>query len=69
MAIPLLPDGSLDPAYDAKSGVLIEGRKKDEKSEIPNHGDVYATALHLCDIAPQGHDHNRRGPLRCIKRA
>jgi len=69
LAIPLLPDGSMDPAYDAKTGVLIEGRKKNEKSVIPNHGDVYATALHLCDINPEGRGKNRRAPLRYIKRA
>ena len=44
MAIPILPDGSLDPNYDPVSGELLPDRQQHPKSFIPNHGDVYATA-------------------------
>src|SRR5258708_6203538 len=54
LPIPLLPDGSLDPAYDPVTGVQKKDAKKNAKSSVPDHGDVYATALHLCDINPKG---------------
>ncbi len=69
MAIPILPDGSLDPAYDPATGKLRDGREKNEKSFIPNHGDVYATALHLSDISPKGRGRNDRPPLTFVRRA
>ncbi|MBV9849778.1 MAG: hypothetical protein JO250_08920, partial [Armatimonadetes bacterium] len=69
MPIPLMPDGSLDPAYDPISGELRPGTKQSPLSSIPDHGDVYATALYLSDINPQGRGRNQRGPLRYIKRA
>ncbi len=69
MAIPILPDGSLDPAYDPVTGELRKGAKKNPKSSIPNHGDVYATALDLADINPRGRGRNERGPMKFIKRA
>ncbi len=50
LAIPILPDGSMDPAFDPLTGEEIPGRTKSEKGFIPNHGDVYATALDLCGI-------------------
>ena len=68
MAIPILPDGSLDPAYDVTSGELIKGRQKNEKSFIPNHGDVYSTALLLSGIDPAGKGRNDRPPLKFIAR-
>jgi len=69
LAIPLLPDGSMDPAYDARSGEAIPGRTPSEQGVVPNHGDVYATALHLSDIDPKGKGRNDRSPLAFIKRA
>ena len=63
-----MPDGSLDPAYDPATGELKTGAKKSLLSSIPDHGDVYATALYLSDINPQGRGRNQRGPLRYIKR-
>jgi hypothetical protein len=69
LAIPLLPDGSMDPAYDARSGEAISGRTPSDQGVVPNHGDVYATALHLSDIDPKGKGRNERGPLTYIKRA
>ncbi|HYG75528.1 MAG TPA: hypothetical protein VEK08_11045 [Planctomycetota bacterium] len=68
LAIPLMPDGSLDPAYDPVTGELRKDAKKSDKSSIPNHGDVYATALHLADINPKGRGRNERAPLPYIKR-
>ena len=66
MAIPILPDGSLDPAYDRTTGSIIEGMQKNPRSYIPNHGDVYSTALHLSDITPEGKGRNSRPPMRFI---
>lgn len=66
MAIPILPDGSLDPAYDPVTGELLPERTKNEKSFIPNHGDVYSTALMLSGIDPKGKGRNQRPPLRFI---
>lgn len=68
MAIPIMPDGTLDPAYDPVTGELLPGKQKSEKSFIPNHGDVYATALYLCDIDPKGRGRNQRPPLKFIKK-
>ncbi|MEO8425862.1 MAG: DUF1501 domain-containing protein [Verrucomicrobiota bacterium] len=69
MAVPIMPDGSLDPNYDAVTGELRPDHKKDGKSSIPNHGDVYATALYLAGIDPKGKGRNERGPLTFIKKA
>ena len=69
MAIPLLPDGSMDPAYDPKTGEQIAGRTPSSQGVIPNHGDVYATALYLSDIDPKGKGRNDRAPLTYIKKA
>ncbi|MEI6235280.1 MAG: hypothetical protein WCT04_19650 [Planctomycetota bacterium] len=69
LAIPIMPDGSMDPAYDPKSGVLLKDRKKSDKSWIPDHGDIYATALYLSGIDPKGKGKNERGPLTFVKKA
>jgi len=69
MAVPIMPDGGLDPNYDAVTGELRPDHKKDPKSSIPNHGDVYATALYLAGIDPKGKGKNERGPLTFIKKA
>jgi hypothetical protein len=68
MAVPIMPDGGLDPNYDAVTGELRPDHKKDPKSSIPNHGDVYATALYLAGIDPKGKGKNERGPLTFIKK-
>jgi hypothetical protein len=68
-AIPILPDGSMDPGYDPNSGELKPGAQKSPDSFIPNHGDVYATALYLSDIDPKGRGRNDRPPLKFIKKA
>lgn len=66
MAIPILPDGSLDPNYDPISGELLPGRQQHPKSFIPNHGDIYATALRLSGIDWRGKGRNERPPLEFI---
>ncbi len=69
MAIPLMPDGSLDPHYDPRTGELLAGKEKHPKSSVPNHGSVYATALQLSGIDPHGRGRNERPPLPYISRA
>lgn len=69
MAVPLLPDGSMDPAYDPATAEVRPDRTPDPKGSIPNHGDVYATALYLCDIAKKDQKgRNNRAPLTYIKK-
>lgn len=68
LAIPLLPDGRMDPAYDPHTGELLPGRTPAAEGSIPNHGDVYATALYLAGLNPRGRGRNERGPLRYIRR-
>lgn len=68
LPMPIMPDGSIDVAYDQLTGELITGRAKSPQSYIPDHGDVYSTALYLSDIEPKGHGRNNRPPLKMIKR-
>lgn len=68
MAIPILPDGSLDPAYDVVTGELKPDHQPSPRSFIPNHGDVYATALLLSGINPQGKGLNERPPMKFVVR-
>ena len=65
-AIPLLPDGSLDPNYDPASGKLRPGRKPHPRSFVPNHGHVYATALALSGIQPRGCGRNVQPPMNFV---
>jgi len=69
MAVPLMPDGGMDPNYDPQTGKLRQDREKSRESFVPNHGDAYATALHLSDITPKGHGRNERPPMTFIKKA
>ena len=69
MAIPILPDGRLDPNYDPVTGELIKDKEKHHQSFIPNHGDVYATALQLSGLDPKPRGRNERPPLSFIQRA
>jgi hypothetical protein len=68
LPIPLMPDGGMDPAYDPKTGELKPNATKSALSSVPDHGDVYATALYLSGVDPRGKGRNTRGPLRYIKR-
>ncbi len=70
MAIPIMPDGSIDPAFDPLTGELKPGMTKSDKSFIPNHGDVNATALYLAGISHKDQKgRNDRAPLPFIKKA
>ncbi len=68
MPIPLMADGSMDPAYHAVTGELLPGRKPSTSAWLPDHGDVYATALYLAGINPKGKGKNQRPPMTYIKR-
>ena len=68
MAIPLMPDGSLDPNYDPTSGKLRPGKEPHPKSFVPNHGDVYSTALALSGINPKGRGRNDRPSMPFVLR-
>ncbi|MCX6365704.1 MAG: hypothetical protein NTX57_03220 [Armatimonadetes bacterium] len=81
-AIPLQPDGSLHPDFDPVTGEGPVGwndktsarynatKEKLYRDAIPNHGDVYATALYLCDIPKRSQTgRNDRNPLAYIKRS
>lgn len=70
MAVPLLPDGTMDPAFDPGTGEPVPGRTPSKDAQIPNHGDVYATALSLADIPKRDQKgRNDRAPLTYIKKA
>ncbi len=69
MAIPIMPDGSLDPAYDRTTGKLKPEQNKHKDSFIPNHGDVYATALALGGIDPKNKGRNERPPMKFVVRS
>lgn len=68
MAIPIMPDGSLDPAFDPITGELKDGQTKHKDSYIPNHGDVYSTALKLSGISPAGKGRNERPAMDFVVR-
>ncbi len=71
--IPLMPDGTLDPAYNPDTGLLVPGRTKSPTSAITDAGHVYSTALHLSGLDPAalraaGKGKNDRPALTYIKR-
>ncbi|MCW5935515.1 MAG: hypothetical protein KIT45_14645 [Fimbriimonadia bacterium] len=68
MPVPILPDGSMDPAYDPRLGDVREGKKPAKEGFVPNHGHVYATALYLSGIDPKGKGRNQAPPLKFIHR-
>lgn len=72
-AIPLLPDGSLDPAFDPVTGQLRAGQQPSAQGFVSGAGHVYATALHLSGLDPaqlrsQGKGRNQSPPMTFIKR-
>lgn len=72
-AIPIMPDGSLDPAFDPVTGELRSGQQKAANSFVTGPGHLYATALHLSGLDPdqlrqQGKGRNEAPPLRFIGR-
>ncbi|HVH42655.1 MAG TPA: DUF1501 domain-containing protein [Labilithrix sp.] len=69
-AIPTMPDGSLDPAYDPVTGVLKGGATKSASSFVSDAGHVYATALELAGIPKSMQTgKNARPPLSFVKKA
>ncbi len=64
--IPILADGSLDPAFDPATGLLRQGQT--QTGIIPEAGNVYATALELAGVDPAGKGRNEKGPLSFVKR-
>ena len=67
MAIPIMSDGALDPNFDPVTGQARPGLKKHPESFIPNHGDVYATALALSGIDPKGCGRNERPAMSFVQ--
>jgi hypothetical protein len=68
-AVPLMPDGSLDPAFDPATGALRPGQTKSPSSFLSDPGHVYATALALAGVDPAGKGRNTRPPMTFVKRA
>lgn len=68
MPVPILPDGSPDPAYDLRTGELLPGKKPNPNGFVPNHGHIYSTALFLEGIDPKGKGRNQAPPLKFIAR-
>ncbi|MFM7200604.1 MAG: hypothetical protein ACKO6N_07420 [Myxococcota bacterium] len=63
-AIPILPDGSLDPAFDPVTGKQL--RTPSSQGFVPDAGHVYATALKLAGVDPVGKGRNTRSALTFI---
>jgi len=68
-AIPMMPDGTLDPAYDPNTGLLKSGASPSAGSFISDAGHVYATALDVSGISPAGKGKNQRPSMTFIKKA
>jgi hypothetical protein len=71
--IPLMPDGTLDPAFDPITGQLISGRTQAANSFLSDSGTVYSTALYLSGLDPAallaaGKGKNVRAPMTFIKK-
>mgnify|MGYP000954961118 CR=1 FL=1 len=65
-AIPIRADGSLDPAYDATTGVLTG--TADPTGFVSDAGHVYSTALDLAGVDPAGKGKNTRPAMGFIKK-
>jgi hypothetical protein len=67
--IPTMPDGTLDPAFDATTGVLKPGQNQSANSFISDAGSVYATALDLSGISKANQKGRNTGvPLAFVKK-
>lgn len=64
-AIPIMPDGRLDPAFDPQSGLLVG--TESASSFVPDAGHVYATALALSGVDPAGKGRNERPALSFVQ--
>ncbi len=72
-AIPMMPDGTLDPAFDPVTGVPRPGATQSPSSFVSDCGHVYATALYLSGLDPdalrsQGKGRTTSPPMRFVKR-
>ncbi|MGQ0504805.1 MAG: hypothetical protein ACT4TC_05755 [Myxococcaceae bacterium] len=67
-AIPMMPDGTLDPAYEPVTGSLKPGATKSTQSFVSDAGHVYATALSLTGLSPTGKGRNTRPAMGFIKK-
>jgi len=72
-AIPILPDGTLDPAFDPVTGAHRAGTTPSPNGFVSDCGHAYATALYLSGLDPdalraQGKGKNTSPPMRFIKR-
>lgn len=67
-SIPMMPDGSLDPAFDPVTGVLRAGMTKSAQSYVSDAGHLYATALYCSGLDPTGKGKNQRPAMTFIKK-
>ncbi len=65
-AIPLLADGTLDPAFDPATGVLRPGQQA--SGFVPDAGHVYSSALALSGVDPTNKGRNQKPALAFLKR-
>jgi len=68
-AIPILADGTIDPAYDPTTGTIKPGMTQNPAAFIPDAGHVYATALELSGIPKSAQTgKNTKPPLTFLKK-
>ncbi len=68
-SIPMMPDGTLDPAYDATTGLVKTGMQKNANSFVSDAGSVYATALELSGISKANQKGKNTGlPMAFVKK-
>lgn len=67
--IPMMPDGTLDPAFNPVTGVLIPGRTASPSSFVSDAGHVYATALYAAGLNPTGRGRNVRPPMKFLTKS
>lgn len=67
-SIPIMPDGSLDPAYDPETGAVRAGQTPSSASFLVEPGHIYSTALDLAGVSPTGKGRNTKGALSFVKR-
>lgn len=72
-AIPMMPDGTLDPAFNSTTGAILSGKTQNPGSYISDAGHVYSTALALSGLDPDalrtaGKGRNNRPVMSFIKK-
>jgi len=65
-SIPMLTDGTLDPAFDATTGTKRSGQNQTGFVADPGH--IYSTALLLGGVDPANKGRNTRPPLTFVKK-